>query len=112
VREYDLQGNLVRTLASATDCSSTADPSGVGCDPADVAYAGTTLLVLYRFTAVLRAFPPSGPATTLMGTAFQQGLADGTTGTLMDRPLGLSVAKDGSVYIADSRNNRLRRLTR
>jgi hypothetical protein len=112
VLEYDLQGNLVRTVASATDCSSTPDPSGVGCDPADVAYAGSTLLVLYRFTAVLRAFPPGGPATTLMGTAFQQGLADGTSNTLMDRPLGMAIAPDGTVLIADSRNNRLRSLTR
>jgi sugar lactone lactonase YvrE len=112
VLEYDLQGNMVRTVVAATDCSDTADPSGVGCDPADVLYSGNTLLVLYRFTAVLRAFPASGPGTTLMGTAFQQGLSDGTSATLMDRPLGLALAADGTVLIADSRNNRLRRLTR
>jgi hypothetical protein len=78
----------------------------------DVAYSGDTLLVLYRFSAALRAFPAGGGSLTLAGVPYEQGLKDGTSGSMLDRPLGLAVASDGSVYVADARNNRLRRLTR
>jgi sugar lactone lactonase YvrE len=111
VLQYDLQGHALAVLAPANGCSDAAGLPGVSCDPADVAYSGNELLVLYRFTSVLRSF--SGTSVkTLMGTPYLQGLHDGTSGALLDRPLGLALAPDGTVLIADTRNNRLRRLER
>jgi len=54
----------------------------------------------------------NGTVNTVAGSSkHAPGFQDGPSGTaLFDRPVGVAVAKDGTLYVADSRNHRIRRI--
>lgn len=59
----------------------------------------------------IRKISPTGVTTTLAGTG-TSGFADGSAGAAMfASPSGIAVDSDGSVYVADTGNNRIRKVT-
>ena len=63
---------------------------------------------------VVRMVDTEGTITTLAGTGEAGWSPDGTVAVeaKLDQPWGLAVSPEGEVYLSDSRNNRVRRVTR
>ena len=58
------------------------------------------------------ACPQGRTVTTLAGVAGHPGFADGSgSGALFDTPRGIATAKDGSIYVSDSGNQVIRKIT-
>lgn len=84
-----------------------AAPSGVAVAPDGTVYIADTQN--YR----IRRVTPDGTITTFAGTGdYGFGGDDGpATAALLDEPFNVALGPDGSVYIADFWNNRVRRVT-
>ncbi len=60
----------------------------------------------------IRAITPAGIVTTVAGLAGSAGSADGyAESARFNQPYGLMVAPDGTIYVADTGNNTIRRIT-
>jgi len=58
----------------------------------------------------IRKIAPDGTVTTFAGGS--EGFADGTaTAASFNTPSGLALSKDGTVFVADTGNNRIRKIT-
>jgi sugar lactone lactonase YvrE len=77
------------------------------------ANGGTTLYIADTFNNVIRRVNPDGTIETIAGTGTNGFSGDGgpATEAQLDRPYGLTVAPNGEVYIADTHNHRIRRIT-
>lgn len=83
-----------------------ADPFGVA-----VAADGTVFVADGIGSHRIRALSPDGRVTTLAGA--KRGFRDGVgADARFDTPSGLSIAADGTIYVADTGNNAIRRITR
>ncbi|MES2695083.1 MAG: hypothetical protein V4773_16540, partial [Verrucomicrobiota bacterium] len=81
-------------------------PYGIAVDSAGNVYVADS------GNHIIRKITPAGVVTTLAGTAQQAGFADGTGGAArFQMPFGLSVDGSGNVYVADSQNHAIRRVT-
>jgi NHL repeat len=94
---------------TADGTGSTAQfygPTGVAVDrPSDVYVADTV-------NDTIRKVTPAGVVTTLAGMAGSSGSTDGTgSDTRFWNPTGVAVDSAGNVYVADSRNNTIRKVT-
>ena len=79
--------------------------------PEAVAYdAAGNLYIAARNDHAVRKVDPFGIITTVAGTGAQGFAGDGgsATAALLDSPSGVAVDASGTVYIADSRNHRIR----
>jgi sugar lactone lactonase YvrE len=82
------------------------DPDGIAVDVAGNAYVADTL----NFT--IRKITPEGVVTTLAGLAGQRGNADGTrSAARFSTPQGIAVDRNGNIYVADSFNYTIRKVT-
>ena len=82
------------------------DPFGVG-----TAADGTIYVTDGIGSHRIRAISPDGRVTTLAGGT--RGFADGVgADARFDTPSGLAVAADGTIYVADTGNNAIRRIAR
>jgi len=103
---------VVTTLAGSTEGS--ADGVGSAAQfkaPNDVTVdASGTIYVADTQNHRIRKITPSGAVTTLAGSI--QGFVDGAgTAARFSLPQGIVASPSGTVYVADSSNNRIRKIT-
>jgi sugar lactone lactonase YvrE len=81
-------------------------PWGVAVDSAGNVY------VTENFNNTIRKITPAGVVTTLAGSAGQSGFVNGTgSAARFDTPNGVAVDTNGIVYVADSFNGAIRKIT-
>jgi len=107
---------VVSTLAGLAGSAGSADgagsaarfsaPTGIAVDAAGNVYVADS----NNFT--IRKVTPAGVVTTLAGTAGVPGSADGTgSAALFNRPQGVAADSAGTVYVADTNNFTIRKIT-
>lgn len=83
----------------------TTDKNGVAVDGSGNVYVADT------FNHVIRKITPGGDVSTLAGSGVA-GLADGTgAAAQFNRPRGVTVDGSGNLYVADTANNCIRKIT-
>jgi len=97
------------TFGSANGTGNAArfnQPSGVALDSAGNIYVGDTL------NHTIRKVTPAGVVTTLAGQAGSSGGANGAgPAARFDQPWGVAVDSAGNVYVGDSWNHTIRKVT-
>jgi sugar lactone lactonase YvrE len=105
---------VVTTLAGGSSGSSDGHgsaaqfdlPGGIAVDSAGTVYVADT------FGHTIRKISPTGDVTTFAGTARTRGCADGAgTAALFNYPGGLTIDLAGNLYVADSANCIIRKIT-
>ena len=121
-RNYAVAKNLIRKITPAGVVSTLAGgkPGGVDGTGSEAGFNGPTGLVvdasgnLYvadSESSKIRKVSPAGVVTTFAGFA-GDGAADGPIGTASFRhPSGLAVDATGNVYVADTENHTIRKIT-
>ena len=81
-------------------------PFGLSFDPAG------NLYVADFYNYAIRKIAPDGTVTTLAGCVGEPGVSDGTGNSArFDRPVGVAADAAGNVYVADSGNHVIRKVT-
>lgn len=119
VRRIDANG-MVTTLAGNGTAGHGGDngpaTSAQLDNPTDLAIDGEgTIYVADTFNSCVRAIATDGTIRTFAGVCGQRGYGgDGEPAAqaLLDRPYGVSLDKDGNLYIADTYNHRFRMVRR
>src|SRR5213082_102592 len=103
--------------------SATTDGGGIGSSdgtgriarfnyPNGVAVSGTTVYVGDTYNHTIRKITSNGVVTTFAGTAGIPGSADGIgNAAQFYRPFGVAADKAGNVYVADTNNYTVRKIT-
>ncbi|MEQ1748564.1 MAG: choice-of-anchor D domain-containing protein [Prosthecobacter sp.] len=107
---------VVSTFAGKAETPGGADGTGGNARfnrPHQLAFGpGGVLYVADRSNCCIRKISPAGVVTTLAGTAGQNGSADGTgAAARFQNPEGLVVDASGNVYVADTVNHTIRKVT-
>jgi hypothetical protein len=107
---------VVTTLAGLAGSAGTNDGPGNGAqfnEPAAVAVdSAGNVYVADTANDTIRKVTPSGVVTTLAGLAGSPGSANGTgNAARFNFPFGLTVDTNGNVYVADSANDTIRKVT-
>ncbi len=108
---------VVTTLAGTAGSSGSADGTGATArfnEPFGVAVDGAgNVFVADTWNHTIRKITPTGVVTTLAGTAgFVEGSADGTgAAARFNEPYGVAVDGAGNVFVADTDNNTIRKIT-
>lgn len=106
----------VTTLAGATGMQGSVDGTGSAARfhvPAGIAVdADGNVFVADYGSDSIRKVTPAGVVTTLAGTAFVSGSADGSgPDARFNRPTGMAVDSAGNLLVADGYNSTIRRVT-
>jgi DNA-binding beta-propeller fold protein YncE len=115
IRKITPEG-VVTTLAGKAGTYGSADGTGAAASfywPKDITVdASGNLYVADSGNVTIRKVTPSGVVTTLAGKAGTIGYADGTgTAAIFAYPEGIAVDANGNVYVADSGNSTVRKIT-
>ncbi len=107
---------VVTTLAGANGTRGDADGTGSAArfnHPASIAVDPLgNLYVADAFNHTIRKISPAGAVTTLAGLAGVAGYANGTgTAARFSQPLGVAVDPQGNVFVSDTGNSVVRRIT-
>lgn len=111
-----IQGNTVSTLAGSAGVAGSADGNGNAARfnyPAHLAVeASGVIYVADSQNHTIRRISPSGGVTTVAGTAGVVGASDANgTAATFNRPTGVAVDSSGNIYVADTNNNTIRRVS-
>ncbi len=133
VRSYDIAAGTVTTIAGMGETPQDSD-NGTGCTqgcgyggdggpateamldtPSDIAVAPDgTIYVADTGNSCIRAIDPDGTIDTFAGVCGEQGY-DGDFGpageALLNRPFGVAVDNNGDVFISDTYNSVIRKVT-
>ncbi len=106
----------VRTLAGLPETPGSLDGTNATArfnDPAGIAIATDgTVFVADNQNHALRRIGTNGVVTTLAGLLGTPGAADGSGSTArFDSPTGLALGPDGALYVSDTGNHTIRRVT-
>lgn len=109
-------GGSVSTLAGAVGTLGSIDGSGTGARfayPYGVAVDNSgNVYVADHNNHTIRKITSGGSVTTLAGVAGVYGAADGAGGAArFSGPTGVAVDGNGNIYVADSGNNTIRKIT-
>lgn len=86
--------------------ASFSSPKGVAADASGNLYVADTQ------NSTIRKITPSGMVSTFAGTVSTPAYADGTgTAAKFNRPAGIATDAQGNVYVADTNNNMIRKIT-
>jgi hypothetical protein len=98
---------VVTGSADGTGVAASFDhPTGIVTDGSGNVYVADTL------NNTLRKITPAGVVTTLAGSAGIAGSADGTgAAASFNHPIGLATDSAGNVYVVDSHNSTIRKVT-
>ncbi len=115
IRKISSMG-VVTTLAGSAGIAGTADGSGSAArfnHPTGLTVDGSgNIYVSDSTNNTIREITSSGSVTTLAGLAGVMGAADGTgNGALFNNPGGLAVDSSGNIYVADTGNSAVRKIT-
>src|SRR6185503_8548789 len=88
--------------------ASLNNPSGLALD------AAGNLYIADRDNGMIRKLSPDGILTTVAGTGINGFSGDGgpAVRAMLNRPRGVSVGSDGTIYIADTTNSRIRAVSK
>lgn len=117
IRMIDAVG-IIRTIAGTGEPGYSGD-GGPALEaqlntPSDVAIADNgTIYIADTMNHVVRVIRPNGTIGTLAGTGQRGFSGDGSAANeaQLDRPYGIGLAPNGTLYIADTHNQRIRRVT-
>jgi sugar lactone lactonase YvrE len=107
---------VVTTLAGAAKQEGSVDgigsaarfsyPTGIAVDTVGNVYVADNV------SSVIRKITPDGNVSTLAGAAYKTGSTEGSgNAARFNNPTGVSVDSAGNVYVADSGNDTLRKIT-
>lgn len=118
IRKIDAATGIITTVAGIglpgyTGDGGPATQARIGAPTAIRFDATGALYFTDRAQHVVRKVDADGQITTVVGCGVAGFSPDGTPARLakLDQPYGLAIASDGIIYVADSRNNRVRRIT-
>lgn len=118
IRKIDAQTGIITTIAGIglpgyTGDGGPATAARLGAPTAIRFDAAGALYFTDRTYHVVRKVDAQGTITTVVGCGEAGFSPDGTPAhaAKFNQPYGLAIAGDGTIYIADSRNNRVRRVT-
>ena len=123
IRRVTSAGEVTTFAGSAIDADGNDQPDGGSADgtgsearfynPAGVAMDNTGNLYVADYSNhTIRKVTTAGVVTTLAGSAGDEGSADGTGGLArFDHPFGVAVDIGGNVFVADSLNHTIRKVT-
>ncbi len=105
----------VTTIAGTAGAPGTANGTGAAARfnaPAGIVVASGAIFVADTGNHMIRKTTPSGVVTTLAGTAGTPGATNGTgTAALFNSPRGLGADSAGNIYVADTGNHVIRKVT-
>ena len=109
-------GGVVTTLAGAAGVVGSADGAGAAASffhpPGVATDASGNVYVPDTENSTIRKITPGGVVTTLAGTAGETGSDDGTGGAASFYfPQGVATDASGNVYVADTMNRTIRKIT-
>src|ERR1017187_1417676 len=108
---------IVTTLAGSAGISGSTDATGDSArfyEPEGIAVnsAGTLIYIADTWNHTIRQVTPAGVVTTLAGSAGNFGSADGAGNSAQFyQPQGMAVDGSGNIYVADTGNQTIRKVT-
>ena len=99
-----LRGGQSTSLSVTTVARSFNNPYGIAVDSSGTIYVADT------FNNCIKKVTPAGVVTTLAGSTM--GFSDDTgTAAKFNAPMGLAIDANGDIIVADSHNQRIRKIT-
>jgi sugar lactone lactonase YvrE len=114
IRKLDT-GGVVSTIAGSVGHGGYDDGTGITARftyPTSGTIAPSTNLYLLDGLGAIRKVTPAGQVTTLAGSGKVSGSSDGVGyAAQFNRPLAITVSPAGDLYVADTGNNTVRKVT-
>lgn len=115
IREITPNG-VVTTFAGQLGVAGSVNATGTNAQfdaPSGLAFdAHGNLFVGDTGNNTIREITPGGAVSTIAGVPGSGGFSDGSAGSaLFSAPLGIAVATNGTVFVADSRNHCIRQIS-